>query len=87
MARLKELRIKPIENRITSQEAASILTWRANREYQIDCIYKEGSVRRHVALGNLKDVKRESSRHSFYNIDEVFEIPIKPRHSKQKAIA
>lgn len=79
---LKELRIRPKENYITSQEAASVLTWRAKDEHSIEYTYTDGSVRRHVSLGNLKDIKKISDRQSLYSIDELFEIPLKPRHKK-----
>lgn len=81
---LKELEIKPVDNRVTSQEAASILTWRAKREHGIDYQYSDASVRRHVSLGNFKDVKQVSIRHSLYNVEEVFELPIKPRHKPKQ---
>jgi hypothetical protein len=77
---LKELRIKPVEDRVTSQEAAAILSWRAKQEHQTDYTYTDRSVRRHVTLGNLKDIKRVSTRQSLYAIEEVFELPLKPRH-------
>jgi len=81
---LKELRIKPVENRVTSQEAAAILSWRAKQEHQTDYTYTDRSVRRHVTLGNLKDIKRVSTRHSLYSLEEVFELPLKPRHQSHK---
>src|SRR6266567_3131228 len=79
---LKELQIKPLENKVTSQEAARILTWRAKHEHNMEHEYTDATVRRHVALGNLKDVKQVSTRHSLYSVDEVFELPLKPRHKK-----
>lgn len=82
---LKDLQIKAIESKVTSQEAASILTWRARHEFQAEHTYTDAIVRRHVKLGNLKDIKRLSSRHSLYSVDELFEIPLKPRHKKSIA--
>jgi len=83
---LKELHIRPLENRVTSKEAASILTWRAKQEHQVDYEYTDSTVRRHVTLGNLRDIKRISTRQSLYSIDELLDIPLKPRRKRLNGV-
>jgi hypothetical protein len=75
---LEELRIKPLKETVTSQEAAKILTWRAKNEFGIDRTYNESAVRRHISLGNLKSVQPEKYMNR-YKVEDVFELPITPR--------
>ena len=75
---LRELRIKPFDGKVTTQEAAKILTWRAKDEQGIDFEYNPSAVRRHIQLGNLKP-EPESTRFNRYRVEDIFELPLAPR--------
>jgi hypothetical protein len=83
---LKTLAIKPNKDgRITGKEAATILTWRAKEEADIEHDYSPSILRRHVEQGNLtaypgtKITKDGKSRKSFYDVEAVFDLSIEPR--------
>lgn len=79
---LKSLSIKPSKDgRITGQEAATILTWRAREEADIAHEYSPSILRRHVEQGNLIAYPgtRGKSRKSFYDVGAIFELSIEPK--------
>ena len=80
---LVELRIKPIDGKVTTREAARILTQRAKEEYHVDHEYTDTAVRRHIHGGHLKP-KRESRRKNMYPVESIFDLPIKPRIKQDK---
>lgn len=80
---LKELRIKPINGRVTTQEAARILSWRAKSEHDIAHTYNASAVRRHIQTGNLK-AEAVSSRFNMYRVEDIFDLPLKPRRERQQ---
>lgn len=75
---LAELRIKPIDGKVTTQEAARILTQRAKEECGIEHTYTPTAVRRHIHGGHLNP-ERKSSRKNMYPVESIFDLPIKPR--------
>lgn len=84
---LKELRIKPKEGKVTSQEAARILSWRAEREFGIKHEYTTSAVRRHIQTGSLTVAEAVSRRQNMYHVDDVFEVPLKPRRKGQEEMS
>jgi hypothetical protein len=75
---LEKLRIKPIDGKVTTQEAARILTQRAKEECNIDHTYTPTAVRRHIHGGHLNP-ERKSTRKNMYPVESIFDLPIKPR--------
>lgn len=75
---LRELRIKPVNEEVTTQEAARILTWRAEHEQGVKHIYPEAAVRRHVQSGNLKAHPR-NKRFNLYKVEDVFDLSLVPQ--------
>ncbi len=82
-AALITLRIKPLNGLVTTEEAAKILTWRAQEERGIHSDYTSSAVRRHVELGNLT-VAHTSGRFNRYKVEDIFDLPIMPRKSPRK---
>lgn len=78
-AALKELRIKPHAGKITSQEAACVLTWRAKAEQGAEHHYPATAIRQHVRRGNLKVAEALNPRFHLYRIEDVFDLPLVPR--------
>jgi len=82
---LRELKIRPIDGKVNGNEAASILTWRAQHEYKDNAReYTAQSVRRHVSLGNLTahpvpPKHGDESRKNLYYLDEVLSLPLAPK--------
>ena len=82
---LRSLRIKPMKGRVTGDEAARILTWRAKEEYGILHEYAPSILRRHVKQGNLRAYpgtklpEDGKSRKNLYDVESVFELSIAPR--------
>ena len=76
---LRELRIKPVEGKVTTREAARILTWRAKAEQGIEHNYPDAAVRRHVQQGNLKVAQQINPRFNMYDVVNVFELSLAPR--------
>lgn len=72
---LKSLGIKSIDKKVTGDEAAKILTWRAQQEHNIVHIYNTASIRRHVHDGNIHPGEGHGSR---YPVEQVFDLPIAP---------
>lgn len=83
---LAELRIRPINNNVTSAEAARILSWRAKKEHGIDHEYTLSAVRRHVALGHLAPI-RQSTRFNRYRVEDIFALPLSPRRGLDRSAA
>lgn len=79
---LTKLRIKPVDGMVDTQEAARILTWRAEAEQGVKHTYTVGAVRRHVLKGNLKAVP-ESTRFNRYRTEDVFDLPLAPNRGKR----
>ena len=79
---LKELRIKPINGRVTTQEAARILSWRAKAEHGIEHVYNASAVRRHIHAGNLTP-EPVSTRFNLYKVEDIFDLPLAPKRGKQ----
>lgn len=82
---LKELRIKPIEGKVSTNEAARILSWRAKAEHGIEHVYNTSAIRRHVQMGNLKVDPASSSRFSQYKVEDIFDLPLAPRRGQRQA--
>lgn len=82
---LRSLSIKPIKGKITSQEAARVLSWRAKQEFDIEHEYTPATLRRHVEQGKLKAYPGTKltddgkSRKSLYEVEVIFELSIAPR--------
>jgi hypothetical protein len=74
---LRELRIKPVDGKVTTKEAASILTWRARAEQKIEHVYPEAAVRRHIQSGNLRAYPM-NTRFNMYKVEDVFDLPLVP---------
>jgi hypothetical protein len=81
---LKTLRIKPIDGKVTTQEAARILSWRAKAEFGIDHQYHTSSVRRHIQMGNLK-AEQVSTRFNRYKVEDIFDLPLSPNRGARQA--
>lgn len=89
---LIELRIKPNrDGMVTGQEAARILTWRAQAEQGIEHQYLDSAVRRHVQSGHLTPYP-VNPRYNLYKVEDVFDLALVPRRGirddtqKRKAI-
>lgn len=88
---LQSLRIKPKNGKITGQEAAVILTWRAKNEFGIEHVYSPSILRRHVDEKNLtaypatKLTDKGWSRKNLYDVKDVFELSIEPRRGRKLA--
>lgn len=87
---LQTLRIKPKNGKITGQEAAAIMTWRAKNEFKVEHVYSPSILRRHVEKGNIKAYpgtklteKTGESRKSLYDVKDVFELSIEPRRGRK----
>ena len=76
---LRELRIKPVEGKVTTREAARILTWRAKSEQDVQHDYPDSAVRRHVQQGNLKIAQQVNPRFNMYQVEDVFDLPLAPK--------
>lgn len=82
-AALEQLHIQPDANkRITSTEAARILTWRAKREYGVTHIYTTNNVRKQGKKLDIQPFLREDGtinpRLNTVDMDKVFSIDILP---------
>lgn len=75
---LKALRIKPIDGKITTREAARILSWRAKAEQGIEHDYPDSAIRRHVQSGHLKPYP-VSTRLNKYQVEDIFDLPLAPK--------
>lgn len=76
---LQELRIKPIEGKVTTREAARILSWRAKAEQGVIHDYPDSAVRRHVQQGNLKIAQQVNPRLNMYFVEDVFGLTLQPK--------
>ncbi|HYU72014.1 MAG TPA: hypothetical protein VEL31_04990 [Ktedonobacteraceae bacterium] len=76
---LRELRIKPADGKVTTREAARILTWRAKAEHNVAHEYPDSAVRRHVQQGNLKIAQQINARFNLYRVEDVFDLQLAPR--------
>ncbi|HYU76903.1 MAG TPA: hypothetical protein VEL31_29900 [Ktedonobacteraceae bacterium] len=76
---LRELRIKPADGKVTTREAARILTWRAKAEHHVEHEYPDSAVRRHVQQGNLKIAQQINARFNMYRVEDVFDLQLAPR--------
>lgn len=76
---LRELAIKPVDGKVTTREAARILSWRAMHEERIEHIYPESAVRRHVQQKNLKVAEQPNIRFNLYIAEDVFALPMVPK--------
>lgn len=75
---LRELRIKPVDGKVTTLEAARIISWRAKAEQGIEHEYPASAVRRHIQRGHIKPIP-VSTRLNMYKVEDVFELPLAPR--------
>jgi hypothetical protein len=79
---MRELHIAPTaEGMLTGNEAAKVLTWRAEHEFQVHYQYDAGALRQHVRAGYLKkdEVDTTHPRRTLYPYRIVFQLPISPR--------
>jgi hypothetical protein len=81
---LKELRIKPKNDKVTGREAARILTWRAKAEEGVTHIYPDSAIRRHVERKNLKIAEQVNTRLNLYQVEDIFELPLSPRRGRAR---
>lgn len=79
---LRELRIKPIDGKVTTREAARILTWRAKAEQGVEHDYPDSAVRRHVQQGNLKIAQQVNPRFNMYRVEDVFDLHLSPKRGR-----
>jgi len=79
---LIHLHIDPGAERVTSSEAAHILTWRAKEEYGIQHVYNATAVRKHAhkldARPLVRDDGTKNTRQNTYDTLKIFEIDINP---------
>lgn len=90
---LRSLGIQAIRGRISGEEAARVLSWRAKEEQGVEHTYSSTILRRHAEKGNLraypatKLTKDGVSRKNLYEAEDVFQLDIAPRRGvarKQK---
>jgi hypothetical protein len=79
---LNELGIQAIRGKVTGDEAASILTWRAMKEFSIEHKYDAASLRQRALKG---DIKPGAGRKNRYPVGKVFELPISPARGRAKS--
>ena len=79
---LQQLRIQPVEGKISGKEAARILSWRVKEEFGMEHEYTDASIRRHVQQKNLH-VEAEK-RKPRYDVGEVFLLTLAPKRGRQK---
>lgn len=84
---LKQLRIDPNAERVSSSQAAKILTWRAKQEYGVEHEYNATAVRAHVdQLDKQPAVKKDGTvnlRQNTYSVAKLFEIDILPQRTNR----
>ena len=76
---LRELSIKPVDGKVSTKEAARILTWRAKHEEGIEHDYPESAVRRHIQQGNLTIAEQKNPRYNLYSVEDVFTLTLVPK--------
>jgi len=79
---LQDLRIDPINNTVTTKEAARILTWRASNE-GIEHDYPESAVRRRTQRGHLTPAPGSSDWAKLYRVEDVFKLPLYPKRGSK----
>ena len=83
---LASLGIKAKDSKLTGEESARVLTWRAKEERGIDHQYAPSILRRHVEQGNLIAYPgtRGKSRKSLYDVEAIFELSIEPNRGLKR---
>jgi hypothetical protein len=83
---MRELHIAPQEGKLTGSEAAKILTWRAEHEFQVIYQYDAGTLRQHVRAGYLQKDALDTThpRRTLYPYQLVFQLPISPRRGASR---
>jgi len=88
---LKQMHISPDSERVNSQEAAKILSWRAKEEYKVEHEYNATAVRKHAQrLDARPAVKKDGSvnlRQNTYDVKKLFEVDILPARTNRGAKA
>lgn len=79
---LSELSIKPVDGKVSGKEAASILSWRARYEQNVDHKYKVGTINKHADKLGVTPV---NTRKNLYDVNAVFDLEIEPKRGKQKS--
>ena len=84
---LKILSIKPVNGLVDGREAAAILTWRAQEEYEVIHQYEPRALIRHVEQKNIVPVAPGTRRNmratkNLYPVAKVFELPIAPTRGR-----
>lgn len=77
---LTQLHIQPINGRVTATEAARILSWRAEEEYNVTHRYTANNVRKHR---NKLDPRPASIRMTTYDVSKVFGLDIAPQRTNK----
>lgn len=77
-AALRERRIKPVNGKVTTKEAADILTWRAKEEFNVDHPYPESAVRRRTQKKHIQPAPGSNLRQNLYKVEDVFALPLYP---------
>jgi hypothetical protein len=77
---LQELAIVPVDGKINGDEAAKILTWRAEKEQNVIFQYQKTALRQHILQGHFQEGSVDpKSRGSRYPVAQVFVLPIAPK--------
>jgi hypothetical protein len=83
---MRELHIAPQDGKLTGSEAAKVLTWRAEHEFQVQYQYDAGALRQHVRAGSLQreELDKNHSRRTLYPYQLIFQLPISPRRGASR---
>lgn len=77
---LKDLDISPYKvNKVDSNQAAKILTWRLKEEQGIHKDYTTTALRRRVSTGKLPVAETISTRLNLYDVRDIFELSLMPQ--------
>lgn len=84
---LKELSIKTIDDRVNADEAARILSWRAQQEQGVSHTYTPNNIRKHRrGLDPIHPPREDGTpniRANLYRVEKVFELNIKPQRTNK----
>lgn len=75
---LAELKIEPMNGKVTSKQAASILSWRFRAEWNDTYTLTADGVRHWVARGKLKAYPLNPNLNLF-DVQELFSVPLSPQ--------
>jgi hypothetical protein len=88
---LRELHIAPEQGKVTGQEAARILSWRAKHEQDVEYHYDATAIRQHIKQGRFPEgsIDHANPRRNLYPVEIIFQLPLAPKRgsSRKKAIS